>query len=300
MLFPIAGESKRVHEAAAGRHSTRTAADRRSAAFPQYSLSMNRTSTVSGFKALFSTIYGCKTTILTRKYLEERPKNMKQALFFVILFMLASVAGAEPLCQTGSLDAYLAEGYACQVGDLIFSNFGYTPTGNPSESAVPATSVAVNVISQPGNVGFMFNGGWAVASEGGVGRMLDSLVTFDVTGRAITSMHLWFNGADLGTGLAEVVETYCLGDTQSAGCAGGTTGQLHVSSFGTGTFSQNLTFDPVTIISVSKDINVTSGADGTASISQVINTFDYGVPEPLSLLLCATGLFALGFLRRRK
>jgi hypothetical protein len=72
-----------------------------------------------------------------------------------------------------------------------------------------------------------------------------------------------------------------------------------VSSFGP-TLSQNLEFDPVSVISVSKDINVTSGTYGTASISQVINTFDYDVPEPLSLLLCGTGLFALGFLRRRK
>jgi hypothetical protein len=152
------------------------------------------------------------------------------------------------------------------------------------------------VIIQTRNVGFQFNGGWAVA---GNGLMLDSLITFDVQGPAITSMHLWFNGATEGTGLAEVVETYCLGDTQANGCANGTTGQLHVSSFGP-TLSQNLEFDPVSVISVSKDINVTSGTYGTASISQVINTFDYDVPEPLSLLLCGTGLFALGFLRRRK
>jgi len=221
---------------------------------------------------------------------------MKKVLFVAFLFALASVAGAAPLCQSTTLDAYLVQGYSCQIGDLTFSNFGYTPTAGGGAAPIQAGSVAVDVISQPGNVGFQFNGGWAV---GGDGQMIDSLITFNVSGLAITSMHLWFNGATQGTGLAEVVETYCLGGTQSGGCAGGTTGQLHVTSFGT-VLSQTLEFDPVSLISVSKDINVTSGANGTASISQVINTFDYDVPELVSLLLAATGLIGLGFLRRRK
>lgn len=222
---------------------------------------------------------------------------MKKVLLLVFLLVLASVAGAEPICGNGNLSTYVVQGYACEIGDLIFSNFGYTPTG--TSNSISAQGVAVDVISEPGNVGFQFNGGWSVRTQNGSTQILDSLITFRVTGPAITSMHLWFNGADFDTGLAEVVETYCLGGTQTTSCPSGSSGQLHVTSFGH-VFEWDLKFAPVKMISVSKDINVNSGSNGTASISQVINTFDYDVPEPLSLLLCGTGLFALGFLRRRK
>ncbi len=163
---------------------------------------------------------------------------MNKVLLFVFMLVLASVAGAEPLCQNGNLGTYIVQGYACRIGDLVFSNFGYTPTG--TSGSISAQSVAV--------------------------------------------------GLGLEAGLAEVLEAYCLGDTQSNGCKDGRTGTL----------SQNLEFDPVKVISVSKDINVNSGSNGTANISQAINTFDHDVPKPVSLLLCGTGLFALGFLRRRK
>ncbi len=230
---------------------------------------------------------------------------MKKVLLLVFMFTLASAAGAAPLCQSDTLDVYLAQGYACQIGELTFSNFGYTPTGNPSDNALPASSVAVDVISRPGNMGFRFNGGWAVD---GSGLMLDSLITFEVTGPVIRSLHLIFNGSapsltDPGTeltGSAHVTEQYCLGGSLTDGCQGGTIGQLHVTTSAGGTFARSAYFAPVTTLTLSKDINTSSGSDGWANISDVTNTFDYDVPEPISLLLAATGLIGLGFLRRRR
>ena len=46
------------------------------------------------------------------------------------------------------------------------------------------------------------------------------------------------------------------------------------------------------MIAISKDINATSGINGTATISQVINTVS--TPEPTSRLLLGSGLLGLG------
>ena len=65
-------------------------------------------------------------------------------------------------------------------------------------------------------------------------------------------------------------------------------------------FNDMVFFAATNTVSVSKDINVTSGTNGTASISQVINTFQQtGVPEPMSCFLLGGGLLGLGLLRKR-
>jgi len=228
---------------------------------------------------------------------------MKTAIIFLAAIVSAApaVMASTTTCGNTTLDQYLMPNFTCISGNLMFSNFAYSPSANPSGLEIPASSIHVTPITNTLDEGFQFAGGWNVGTQpDGSSAIQDSVISFTVStvngSASLEDLSLYFNGSFSGTGLSSVTEQYCAnGDL--ATCGAGNSGQIKVAN-PPGNFTDPINFNGVTSISISKDISVASGIGGTANISQVINTFSQ-IPEPTSCLLLGTGLLGLGLLRRR-
>jgi uncharacterized protein (TIGR03437 family) len=206
------------------------------------------------------------------------------------LVLSMSAWASSTTCPTGSYTLYLVPGFACQSGNLIFKNFGYSSSASPSGIAIPASAVMVTPITTGGNEGFQFAGPWNVGLFSS--SIQDSIVTYTVTsnaGAALTRMHLFFNGSFTGVGSSSVAEFYCL-NYALPGCPEASRGQLSVTN-PLSNFNDAVLPGGVTSVSVAKEINVKSGVNGTASISQATNTFSNAVASPLPVIAAVVGIF---------
>jgi hypothetical protein len=217
---------------------------------------------------------------------------MKLLVSLASLLLASTAAMATTTsCQTASLSAYLASGFTCQSGSLIFTDFDYQGTGSD------ASSITVKPLTASDDEGFQFQGGWSAHSVNGASTSEDSRITYTVQhpGGLMDTLSLAFGSSVSGTGVSSVQERFCLGSS-IVGCPSANQGSITLTNPGT-MLSNRAFFAGVGSVSVSKDINVTSGINGTASISNVIDTFSS--PEPLSFVLLGTGLLGIGLMRRR-
>ncbi len=219
------------------------------------------------------------------------------------LLVIGPAAFASPTtCPNAQLNTYLAPSFSCSLGNLLFSNFGYTATATAPFVGIPATNVNVTPQTTPADEGFQFNGAFGVTSNNGASFSQNSIITFTVStlnGLAtIDDLGLFFNGAAGGTGSTSVNEQFCLNGA-IATCPN-VLQSLKVSN-PPPAFTNSTFFAPVSTIGISKSINVTSGTNGTAVVSQVVNLYSQTspVPEPVSYVMLGSGLLGLGLLRKR-
>lgn len=214
----------------------------------------------------------------------------------LILVVSASVAMAATVCPSTTLangtppPAYenpngSANGFVCDFGGLEFSDF---------HSAVPGIVVPAAMGISPRfqqdtppantNPGFFFTGPFAV----GAGGLQDVYVAFTVTALTgmLTDVHIQLDNSFVtGTGQVSYTEQVCYGPQDN--CA------LFVDN-PTGSLTADLVLaTPQKSILISKDLVLSGGSNGTATMSVFSNYYSHSeVPEPRAI----SAFLGLGFI----
>jgi len=222
--------------------------------------------------------------------------------FFAVLTFALGVAGTtaqadfQPITLSTLIDNFGTPAGSVQVGDKVFSNFGWV--GNTGTFPLP-TAITVSMIPPSGtdafgNFGIRFGvNANDTAPAGGTDFTLSYIVTS--VGAQITDVHLFSNLAITGTptsgtpfgNITEQVTAPGVGVVAQI-TNGVTTSSSMLQSMAT--FSPA---GPYTTLNISKDISLNSSPGAIVGFSTIDQSFSQ-VPEPGSVVLL--GLGALGLL----
>jgi hypothetical protein len=166
------------------------------------------------------------------------------------------------------------------------------PNGNFNPPS--ATGILVRGVSGSGLFGLEFSGSMSVS---GGNQSLDILFGYTVVASAglISDIHMSFNAGFTGDGHASVTE-----DVKTALVGGTNIGHAQVTNPPPGFDTTVFLSQQLAQVFVTKDIQLTSGPNGTAFISSIDQFVSQTVPEPASLLLLGFGLVALCIIAARR
>ncbi len=218
--------------------------------------------------------------------------------------LAASLSASLMECPTQPLSVYIADHTSCQIGALIFNNFGYSPNFIPSQPGPPASEILVTPLNDPVNPGIEFSSSaWSVSGlnskgDSGIGYLIQSVSGAPIIGGVDLVMTDSIASEPVNLVLGE---TMCLGQAiDTSNCPTSDTLFLQLRDT-TSPFNNvpSATFAPVSEASVFKDVFFASaGATGNGQVLTVENI--YPMPEPVTPLLSLSGLLAFGWAARRR
>jgi hypothetical protein len=238
-------------------------------------------------------------------------------LRFAFIFLVSGIAvfGTPSACPTSpngtDLGTLNGSGGCFQV-DFTFSSF-LSGAGSGNTLTIPAlgdvdlwatggsgmqTGQATANFNTPGSPN------WSAPGDNAGGEF-DSVLSYVVTtgGSDLTSLSFGALGFT-GSGLIDIVESYCLGAVTVAGCAAGNGGSITTVIFGGSIISQDgaVFFGPgFTNVAISEEIIIPNINLSPTSLTSLGTNFDeFVAPEPASFLLLAAGLGTLAVFRRRR
>ena len=241
---------------------------------------------------------------------------MKKMIVAVALALVAVSAGYADIvsCPTAALSYYVASfttaANGCKIDDKVLYGFTDTLTGTASIAGVGITVEAITTAFDPG-LGYSLTG-FSVLSGSSLDLKLGFIIETRSGANLIKDVSLGFAGAQhSGDGSVTIGENDCVGGTFAnpslgTNCSTGNTipnlVSLNVQNPGPPAEFFDMKFTTLTNrVGVFKDISVTGGTDGSASLSSFSQQFsETNVPDGgVTLMLLGSALVGLETLRRK-